>query len=439
MYYFWQIFIQTPLNVSYRKNILSTYTAQIASSIISLLSTILTTRMLGTSGQGTLSIYINFIMFASILLGLGMPLSIVHFVASKKIDKQKLFPILFSVITIAFIVAGLVLVVFIKLPFFESALPNFVFQQKIWFAVIPIHILLVISNAFLLSVCQAENEFNYANLIILSGTLFFFLVYLIKYFTPIFNSYQPLQFVCIVLFLGNCLQFIFYNLLLLRRHPIYFSMTGIKINYIIPMLSFSCVALLTNFFQLLSFKIDLWFINFYHNASQTGIYSLASSLAQILWLFPIAVQTVLYTTINQHQDDKEKILITIKAIKKIALYSSIALVMGIFSIIFFIPLLFGQAFILSIPCVQILLFGLAIFSISMPICAYFYATGKAKINLISTAIGLSVCLLGNALFTPTYSFYGASYTAIVAYSLSAIFLFIQFGIVKNKLAITARV
>ena len=47
--------------------------------------------MLGTSGQGEWSLYVNIFTLGILVLGFGIPQAVVHFLANEKIEKNKLW------------------------------------------------------------------------------------------------------------------------------------------------------------------------------------------------------------------------------------------------------------------------------------------------------------------------------------------------------------
>jgi len=382
--------------------------------------------MLGNKGQGALALYTNFIILSSLIISIGLPPGIVHFIASGKVAKEKLFSLLLGILAVGL---GLLFVVIQFLSSFsllDTFLPEFFHLSTFWLIFLFIHLFFTVLNSFLASTLQAENKFKQAGYIVIQGSITFLALYALKYYFQILDNVEPLKWILGSLLCGNIFQFIFYIVEVYKTNTTYFHFGKIETDVIKPLMQFAFLAFATNLIQFLSYKMDIWFVNYFHGKEQTGIYSLGVSLAQMVWILPAAIQAVLYAFISTHQDKKQQIEKTITTTKQIGIYALAAGVSGYLTALYLVPILFGEAFRESVHVIGILLLGVVPFCLSMAVSGYFAATGRVKINLHSAILGFIVCLLADILLIPDYGIIGASVASVISYLSTVLYLLILF-------------
>ena len=412
--------------MSFQKNILASYSAQIVSVCCSFLASILATRMLGQSGQGELALYVNFVLLSTLLLSMGIPSGLVHFIAAAKIRKEKLFSTL--IVTLVLGISFLAFTIFIlsSTTQLHYILPNVVHMSFLWMLVMFIYLIFLICNSFLGAILQAENRFKNAGYVIILGALCTLSLYALKYYTNACDNITPLKWIILCLMITSGFQFILYLFEVYKTKDNYFQISKIQLQEIKPLLAFAFLAFVTNFIQFLSYRMDIWFVNYFHGKEITGIYALSVSLAQMVWLLPSAIQSVLYTFISTHSDKPLLIQKTIKTTKQIGIYAIVAGIVGYIASIYLVPILFGDAFSESVKGIGILLLGVVPFCTTMAISGYFAGTNQVRINFYSAIIGFIVCLLFDFAFIPTYGFIGAAWASVVSYISTLIYLVVQF-------------
>ncbi len=419
--------------MSFQKNIIATYAAQIVSVICSFSCSVLAARMLGAFGQGEYALYINFILLAALLLGMGLPASLVHFIASGKIERKKIFSVLLLVLFVGFVLMIIVLSVLFSFSFFNSFMPMLIHSKSLWFWMMLLHLFFLLVNIFMTSILQAEGRFRKAGYILIIGSMLLLGSYALRYFSIAGTNVQPLNWMILSMMSVCSLQTIFYIREIAVCDRNYFHLGRIELKTVTPLFQFAFMAFATNFIQFLSYKMDIWFVNYYDGKQLTGIYSLSVSLAQMLWLLPAAIQAVLYTFISTHAERQLNIAKTIKTTKQITLYAISAGIAGYVLSIYLIPVLFGEEFRLSIHIIGILLLGIVPFCLSMAVSAYFAATNRVNINLRSAIIGFVVCLVADILFIPCYGIMGAAIASVFSYVATVGFLLFKFRQeIRNK-------
>ncbi len=412
--------------MTFRKNILATYSSQIVSVSCSFLSTILATRMLGDSGQGELALYVNYILLSALLIGFGLPAGIVHFVASGKLEKQKLFSLIVLILSLGLGLIVLSMAVLYSFSLLHVLLPDSIHRSVGWVGILLIHLVFIVLNSFLAAILQAESRFRFAGFTTIIGSSSILVLYAAKYYFMLFPAIPALQWVILSMLAGNGLQSIIYLKKIHSIQPSYFSFDRIQGDVIKPLMQFAFLAFSTNFIQFLSYRMDIWIVNYYHGKQMTGIYSLSVSLAQMVWLLPAAVQSVLYAFISTHDDRRLNVEKTVKTTWQIGIYAVSAGLLGYVSSVYLVPVLFGEAFSESVRCIGILLFGVVPFCLSMAISGYFAGTGRVQVNLQSAVLGFLACLVADLLLIPTFGISGAAFASVISYLTTVVYLLLKF-------------
>ena len=383
-------------------------------------------RMLGAFGQGELALYTNFILLSSLLLGAGLPAGIVHFIAARKIEQKQVLSILLTVLLIGFALLLLILSILQSATLLSTFIPTLFHHNSVWFWLMLLHLLLVLLNIFLSSILQAEALFGKASYILISGSITLLLLYALRYFAITGIHIPPFNWILLALISSQLIQLIFFLRQVYTTNPDYLHLEQIQFGAIRPLIQFAFLAFMTNLIQFLSYKMDIWFVNYFHGKQLTGIYALGVSLAQMLWLLPSAIQSVLYAFISTHTDRQLMIQRTINTTRQIAVYAISAGITGYLLSIYLVPILFGEEFRESVQCIGLLFIGVVPFCLSMAVSGYFAGTGRVRINLYSAILGFIVCMAADLLLIPSYGILGAAIASSISYISTVTFLLVKF-------------
>ena len=382
--------------------------------------------MLGAFGQGELALYTNFILLSSLLLGAGLPVGIVHFIAARKIEQKQVLSILLTILLIGFALLLLALSILQQTALLSTFIPTLFHHNSVWFWLMLLHLLLVLLNIFLSSILQAEALFGKASYILISGSITLLLLYALRYFAITGIHIPPLNWILLALISSQLIQLFFFLRQVYTTNPDYLHLEQIQIGAIRPLIQFAFLAFMTNLIQFLSYKMDIWFVNYFHGKQLTGIYALGVSLAQMLWLLPSAIQSVLYAFISTHTDRQLIVQRTIKTTRQIAVYAISAGITGYLLSIYLVPILFGEEFRESVQCIGLLFIGVVPFCLSMAVSGYFAGTGRVRINLYSAILGFIVCMAADLLLIPSYGILGAAIASSISYISTVTFLLVKF-------------
>ena len=408
-----------------KKNILINYSSQIINSILGLILSIYVARVLGPNVRGDLSIYNNSLILMTTWVGLSLPTSIVYFINSNSINKEKVInTIFFFVITSSFLV-GFVLFSSYKYDLGWLFFPKN-FQTGEWIIIFSLHFLFSQLNSVFSSILNAHNIFipqAYFNIFItfISVSLWAAIYYKITPFSDFYGFKSA-----VILTLILVIPLLVFNIILIyKKTDVRISFAFINKIEISILVKYSFLVYLCNALQMLSYRMDLWFLKYYKDSAQTGIYSLAANISQLIWILPSSISVVLYSQLSKKDEGNHSDIVYKYA--KISFYAALILSLILYFLFYYtVPILFGDKFTDARIYVGILLFGIVPFSITTVIATYNAAKNKIIYNLWTTMWGLAFSILFYKLLIPIYGSVGASIASVISYNASNVYIFYIF-------------
>lgn len=418
-------FFEKKVFISLIKNISALSAAQVLSAVCNFLSLMLIARMLGPDLQGEWYLYINAFTFGTVALGLGLSPAINHYLAAGKLNRKFLLGQLFFFAVVMGLLFFCILFLLNQHDLGSITLPELEKRNIILFG-LGVHFLVLIFNQLLSSVLLAEGRFAQAAFITGLGAAALLVLYALLYFglDGLPEAYF-LWFIIANVFV-LLIQCAFYLRGIYRIGGYQLNIRFFSKTTLFLLVSFAGWAYLANFVQFFNYKMDLWFIKAYEtNASRLGIYGLAASLAQLIWLIPNAFHSVIFTNVSASKtlDYRRKVGAWSKKIFVLAL--GLAFV-GYLLSYYLVPLLFGAVYQDVIEVFPFLLPGIVVFAPTMLVSGYFAGINRIDLNFKSSLIGFIICLVLNYLLVPVYSIYGAALASSVSYICSAAYLYFIF-------------
>jgi O-antigen/teichoic acid export membrane protein len=415
-----------------KKNIGASLAYQIGIALLNFLVSLFIARLFGANGRGDLAIYNSAVAIGVTTFGISISSAMVYFIASKKISLQESYSVLIFASIGAFLLLC-ILCLCIYVAGFSSVIAPFANGNMLLFFYVA-HVVFTITTINLTAILNAQEEFVFP-LQLQFAQVLLLITLVVCIYNNVFINYKPTaaDVVIIIVILYSIQTFI------LLGYTIYFCKIALlKINFnfkiIRQLFAFSALAFACNALQMISYRIDLFFLQYYHTATIVGVYSIAVMCIQMLWILPTQFATVFYTKFNQRQQSKNTIyfVANMVAISFWACFIifGIAYLIGIYGI----PFLFGNGFADSAKLVGILLIGAIPIASALMISTYNASANLLQTNLKGSAIGLVFCILFNFLLIPKYGYYGAAFASAIAYLSNCIYLYINFCTV-NKIAI----
>jgi len=146
---------------------------------------------------------------------------------------------------------------------------------------------------------------------------------------------------------------------------------------------YSIPTMVSLFFFMLLFNIDLILVKHFFSSFDAGIYGAASTLGKVMYFGSLAVVTVFFPKIASAKSVGEK---TSSLLKKAMLYSGIFCLLVFLAYLFFskqiILILLGEKFLLSASLLPLFGFAMFLFSFSNVLVYYFLALGNKRLPFI---------------------------------------------------------
>jgi O-antigen/teichoic acid export membrane protein len=404
-----------------KKDIIYNYLSQIINIGLSFFSSVLITRMLGPEGRGDFSIFLNSSNIFLILLGFSLSSNIIYFLNKEKLDKSKLInsAILLNLITFVFII-----IVLYFATVFEF---KWVFvsnnQEYIVIVLFALNYIINQLNATFNGFNSSQKKFinlSLLNIVINSIALVLYVILFNLKLNVELNFKLVILINLTAVFIG-----LIYNIFLsiklgFQIFKCFLSFLDIKRIFKYAFLMYSC-----NLIQVLNYKLDFWIVDYYHGSSEIGIYSIAVSLSQMLWILPNAISMILFSYISG-MNQAEAISLTIKYSKIVIVSSILVLIFFIPITYYFIPLIYGIEFNESKYLIPFLMIGIVPFCLTSILATFFVSQGKIIINFYASFLGLIFAIIFYFLLIPSFKSYGAAFASSLSYTATFSVLFITF-------------
>lgn len=359
---------------------------------------IISSRYLGVSSRGEISIFILNITIVQILNEVYTGYSIIYFIPRFDLRKIMVYGFIY---TLVFCSLSNLLVVFLhkQVPGFE------------WLGYIIS--LLVVWNTFNCIILLGRQDLVAYNLLsfiqpvlLLSGILFF--VFILRDYT--FASYvYPLL-------------FSFLAAILISSFKVIRSLSGEA-----PKLEFHFAAILTKGFAFQATLFMYIFINRYSyyllpTNADVGLYASASSLTESLLILGSSMAPVLLSKVANQGGTRNSVRLTL-TLSKVSFVFTAAGIILIFCLpdSFFIRLL-GTGFSNIKALMMLYAPGVLMVSFFIPIASYYSAIGRQKLVLCCYSLGFFSALILAPVLVHKYKNAGAAYNADIAFTLTALAL-----------------
>ena len=174
-------------------------------------------------------------------------------------------------------------------------------------------------------------------------------------------------------------------------------------------------AYLAAFFAFIVLKVDLLMVKYILGNEQTGYYSIAVTMADMIYMLPMVIGTILFPKLCAMSDCTEKWMnarkvLYVTSIVMVILVSFAALVAGPV-----VQLLFGKAFAPAVPAFVWLMPGIAMLSINSIYMNYFASTGMPLFTVYSPGIASIINIMLNIKLIPLLGIIGAAISSTFCY------------------------
>lgn len=401
---------------NFASKVIETFGVRIFLIAVGLFITIIVARMLGPEGRGVFAVATSITMIGVQFGNLGLHAANTFYVAK---DESILSTILGNSLFLAFFAVTIAVLI---LYFFFITFPSFspVRDNEILFISL-ISIPIALSYLFLSNILiglHKVREYNTLEIInkivilLATASLFLFAHIAIEYFLLAILAGNVAALLVAKKIYKKSVQKITYSFELFKQHIRY----GFK-------------AYLAAFFAFMVIRSDILMVDYYLGAKEAGYYSIASSMAEMVYLLPTIIGMLLAPKIIQTDGYEAKLHI----VKKTAwMTAGMMLLFCLISALiaeFMVKLLFGEAFIPSVHPFIWLMPGIILLSINTIFQNYFAAIGMPIVVIYSPFIALIANVTMNNYLISSIGITGASMSSSASYG---IMLIISLLYVKRK-------
>lgn len=202
-----------------------------------------------------------------------------------------------------------------------------------------------------------------------------------------------------------------------------FAKETMNLNVLRDLVKYSPVMQVGTISQLLNYRLSYYFIELFYGTAALGIFSVATQVAESVWIIGRSFATILYARVSNQGDNTDSYDLTyvmLKLVSRITLFLLIVMACLPGSVYDF---LFGHGFLVARPIVVILTPGIYFTSLSMIFSHYFSGIGLPVKSMIGSLLGLLVTLILGVFLIPLLGLRGAAITTTASYLVGLIYLF----------------
>lgn len=400
-------------------NLSLTFLTRAAMMLFSLLLAVVITRYFGAVGKGITAVVMTILQVALQFGNFGLHSSNVYYVSKYR---EKLPSIVANTIWLSLIggviIAVITIVIIILFPQIIEGIPFLYSLVPLVF--LPFFLLYLLCQYTLLGL-QKVKLYNLIEIINGSTILIFTALAAILFGAGVFSA-------IVIPVVDAFLLSMFLAFYLLRL-----SGWNLRFDFILfrEMFTYGLRAYLASLFAFLVLRFDVLMVNYFLDTAQTGIYSMAVNMGNLIYMAPIIFGTILFPKISAMKDEKERWSFAKKGILFITILMSFGSV--VFAMIArpLVVFLFGRQFLPAVPALWILLPGIVFLSSCTIINNYFASLGMPIVALYSPLAAFLINILLNYLLIPKLGINGAAVASSISYMCMLIMSTIYLKSVKD--------
>ncbi len=408
--------------MKYIKNIFITFSTQIITVILGVVTAIVIAKVLGPEGKGSYTLIILVPTLLATLGSLGIGIANVYFGGSLKYDWADLA----SNSVISALGLGVILsvafIIYYHL-FHPSFLPD---TDPLYLSLAVLILPLSLLTKYFSYILLGQKRIKEFNLVSLArgGTYLILLIFVLLLLKGGISS-------AILAWVGATLVATILSILLVRRETN--IIWSFQPSLLKDSVKFGVKGYLVNVINLLNYRLDMFMVAFFMNVTFVGYYSISVALAETLWYFPAAVGAVIFAHTPGLSTGEANT--STPRICRNTFFIIIIAALILFALSrYIIILLFGSAFLPALRSLWILLPGVVVFSIAKVLGNEMTGRGKPIINAIASATSLGINIPMNIVLIPMWGISGAAFASTVSYAVGAVVTLIVFmRISKNSL------
>ena len=397
-------------NKNFTQSVISTLFTKFILIFLKMGVGIITARFLGPAGRGLFYTSVQAPGLINTVGTLSIGEGLIYHIGKGKIKSDQIFG------TVFMMVLGFTLVLSIIFYFLISLLNQHFFYQ-LPDKVIPLLFFLIpatMTEYFSASALRGLKVFSIVNklTIVTRTNIFIFILTSLTFWSA--DLYRTIFAYAIALTLNALLYFI----VLFYQSKFRFSISSNELNNVIR---YSAKVHIGSLLTEVEYRLDIFILLFFLNATAVGIYSIGVTIAQILWYVSNSVNTVLFPYLTS-TSKKNVDFFTVRVLKY-NFFINVFILFGLIIIGFpLVNLLYGTMFSEAYFVFLVLSPGLLSDTIARSLAAWLKGTNRtltlSKISSVSLVVNILFCII----LIPYWGVYGAAISSVISYTLRAVLL-----------------
>ena len=381
--------------------------AQLLNTFISFVVAILVARLLGVEGRGDYVLLITTAMFLVQVFSLGLETSISYYTSTAKTAIKKLVS---TAVLVLLVLAGLIALAIVILSFFPS-LKLLPYYTVPYYFILFLITFFSLANGFFGSLFNGLKYFNLTILLNLSIQIFTLLACLFFFVSGkgLVKVGSFLQ-VIVAIYASISVGYLYFYSKRIAFAPDRNLMSKTEMK---DFFSYSFIAFLCSLLHFLNLRMDFWFINYFYGSADLGVYSLAASLSQLIWILPQSIASILFPMSGYLK--MEELKLETNKLCRIAFFITLLVIPLACAGALLIPFLFGKAFAHTVSLFYIFMTGMIPNIFVTILASVFAGTGKLRYNLVASLSGFAVAILLYFLLIPSYGLTGGAIASSISY------------------------
>jgi O-antigen/teichoic acid export membrane protein len=390
------------------KDSVFTFISRVVMVALGAINSVMLARFLGPAGQGVFVVAATLITMLSAIGGLGIGNANIYFIGQKRYETRILFwnSVLGSIVVGGFLI-GIAYAVYEIIPS--------VFQgvSKSLILLYAISLPLLLGWGHISSFLVGFQRFQASNIINICIGLLTSAAYLI-----FLSSIPTVQAVIIISIIMSGLSVVLSTAYIIWKIDPAVLKPAFSIKILSESIIFGIKGHLGSVIQLMNYRLDRLFVNWFIGPSGVGFYSVAVILAESLWYLSSSIAFVLFPKISASNDVVSSAQVTAKSCRISFLFAFALSIALILIGPWLIPLIFGEAFIQSVPALNFLIPGVVVFTLTNVITSYIIGRGFPFYNTLIALVSFAVMVPLDLLLIPIWGITGAAIAGSVSYILA---------------------
>lgn len=395
---------------SFVKDVAHVFSTNAISVPIGFLSAIVIARALGPEGKGAYDLIMATSTLLGIALGFSIPSGITYVVAHSSPNLRALGLRLTGIAFLQSAIAASALFAAKALGRFTLFFPEGIGDQAV--VIVPVYLFFSTLAGYWRAMLIGRQEIIHANRRDLGAkSAQFGLLLGASVIMPILRQQLTVGIVLWISVAGVVIVYVlFFQALWVPLR------TSVGDSGLFDVVKFALPCYLANLAQFLNYRFDIFVVGFFVGTRGVGLYALAISLAQMMWLFSNAAAIGLLPRIASSREIGYE---SAKFAARVTRFSLLISTVGgiVFGVLVSISLVkvFGEAFRPSIVPFLLVLPGIVIFSIANTLASYLAGIGKPRLNFLVSLAGLIVTMTLDFLLIPLHGIVGAAIASTLSY------------------------